>query len=134
MVYIIWTFRCYCASAGKRDVIRDWYDSESPEAQAEFDNAIDFLRQRQRQEWKRPQFDLLRANCAGLGEIRIRANSVQHRIIGFFGPKHLEFTLLLAAKEKDRKFIPKGACLTAQRRKLEVESDPTRYSHVYDFK
>lgn len=125
-----WTFRCYCASDGKRDVIQDWYDSQSPETQAEFDNTLDFLRPRGRDEWKRPQFDVLHGECAGLGEIRFKANRVEHRIVGYFGPDRMKFAMLVAAIEKDKKFIPKSTCRTAQRRKTEVESNSTRDSHV----
>lgn len=128
---MLWTFRCY--SALGKDVIREWYDSRTPEAQAEFDNTLDFLAARERPEWKRPQFDLLRNECAGLGEIRFKANKIQHRIIGYFGPQRLHLTLLVAAIEKDRKFIPKSTCSTAQRRRLAVEDNPTGFSHVCNF-
>lgn len=134
MVYKKWTFRCYCASEGARDLIQDWYSSATEEAQAELDNALDFLGQRDRSEWRRPQFDSLHRECKGLGEIRIKANSVQHRIIGFFGPQPATFTLLIHATEKDRKFNPKNACDVAQRRRSEVELNPARYSRVCTLK
>lgn len=127
-----WTFRCYCAS---RDVIRQWYDNQTPEAQAEFDAALHYLKQRSQSEWERPWFGQLSRECSGLGEIRFSANRVEHRVIGYYGPKgwRMHFTLLMPAKEKDRKFVPSNACATALRRMTEVESHQTGYPHVCNF-
>lgn len=40
----------------------------------------------------------------------IKLDRVQCRLIGFFGPARREFTLLLVAKEKGGKLIPRTAC------------------------
>jgi len=120
-----WTFLCFLSDGG-RDVIRDWYDEQAPEVQAEFDVALSYLREQPPAQWVRPSFGTLRGKCAGLEEIRFKANKIQHRPIGFFGPEGMQFTLLLCATEKDRKFIPPSTCDTAQRRKAIVLNNKGR--------
>ena len=112
----LWTFLCFVSESG-RDIVRDWYNEQAPEVQAAFDVAIEYLRDQPHVKWVRPYFGTLDGKCAGLGEIRFKANKVQHRPIGFFGSKRMQFTILFFAIEKDRKFIPKNTCETAQNRK-----------------
>ena len=116
---------CFLSDGG-RDVIRDWYDEQTSEVQAEFDVALSYLREQPPAQWVRPSFGTLTGECAGLGEIRFKANKVQHRPIGFFGPERMQFTLLLCAIEKGRKFIPKNTCDTAQKRKTIVLKNKER--------
>ena len=116
---------CFLSDGGK-DVIRDWYDEQASEVQAEFDVALSYLREQPPAQWVRPSFGTLTGKCAGLGEIRFKANKVQYRPIGFFGPERMQFTLLLCAIEKGGKFIPKNTCDTAQKRKAIVLKNKER--------
>lgn len=126
----LWTVNCYVSLSG-RDVIGGWHDGLTPTAQAEFRVRLEYLTQHPRQNWIRPHFDLLKRECHGLGEIRFKADRTQHRVLGFFGPNRMEFTLVIGAVEKDRKFEPKRACETGLRRKKEVLDDGTR-ARTYD--
>lgn len=118
-----WRYKSYCTSAGRNEV-RDWYQSLTPALRAAVMARLLYLRQMPRQSWQRPYFALLRGDGAGLGEVRLKLNNVQHRLIGYFGPDQGDFSILLVALEKGGKFIPRDTCAIAQRRKLDTQSNP----------
>jgi hypothetical protein len=120
-----WSFRTYRSGAG-RDEVAEWYAGLAPKDRAKVYRWLDYLRQQPRQGWRRPYFDVLHGKCAGLGEIRLKLGQVQWRPIGFFGPDRLQFTVLVVAKEKGGKFIPRDVCDVGQSRKVDVISDRER--------
>lgn len=127
---LLWKFRCYVSARGV-DEIRAWYDDLPVAAQAKFDSRLKFLGQRQRADWKRPLFDVLEGECAGLGEVRFEVGNVQYRPLGFFSPGMM-FTFVLGAEERDGRFVPRNACTIAQARKTEILTDQDRV-HECDF-
>jgi hypothetical protein len=80
----LWTFRCYLLPSG-RGAIDEWYARLSDEVQGAVDVALEFLAQRPRDQWRRPEFDLLSGKMRVLGEIRLKADK-QYRILGFLVP------------------------------------------------
>jgi hypothetical protein len=82
------------------------------------------------QEWREPYTKQLEGPCDGLVEIRFKADRVQHRPLGFYGPKRMEFTIALIAREIGDRFEPQNACEQALGRKNAILSDPVRFSHV----
>jgi hypothetical protein len=120
----LWTIRCYITPMG-RDVIDDWRGRQSDEVCAAFDVALEYLVQRHRTEWQRPDFDLLSGKMREIGEIRLKVDK-QYRILGFFGPSRSEFTLLLAASKKGKTYDPVSALETALERMAQVKSDGRR--------
>jgi hypothetical protein len=89
----LWTFRCYVLPSG-RDAINDWYGRHTAGVQGALDVSLEFLGQRMRNDWRRPEFDMLSGRMREIGEIRFYAERTQYRILGFFGPRRAEFTLL----------------------------------------
>lgn len=127
----LWTFDCFLSESG-RDLIDDWYLAQAPEVQAAFDTVIRYLGSQPREKWSRPYFSLLEGyECDGIGEIRFKANRVQHRPLGFFGPQRLHFTIVICVMEKGGK-LPKGTCRTASKRKYLVENEEGR-AHECEF-
>lgn len=126
---LLWSFRAYQSSSGRRDVAQ-WYADLSSANRAAVYRRLWQLRQWPREKWRYPHFRALHGECSGLGEVRIKLDRVQWRPIGFFGPRQLEFTFLLIAREKDRKFIPKDTCSIGQARKAEVVQTPEK-SHEW---
>src|ERR1700730_3768654 len=126
----LWTIRCYISRTG-RDMIDDWCGRQTDEVRAALDTALEFLVQRPRNEWRRPDFDLLSGKMREIGEIRFRVDK-QYRILGFFGPGRSEFTLLVGASKKGRSYDPKNALETALDRSKDVRNDGRR-SRVSDF-
>src|SRR5689334_15184976 len=99
-MHVIWTFRSYVSPSG-RDLIAKWYESQSADAQAALDTVLEYLGQRARVEWRRPEFDLLSGpRYRVLGELRFEVANVQYRPLGFFGPARAQFTILVGATKK----------------------------------
>jgi hypothetical protein len=127
----LWTFRCYISPSG-RDVIGDWRSCQTEPVKAAIDVVLEYLRQRPRDEWRRPDFDLLSGKMRQIGEIRLKEDKRQYRIFGFFGPGRSEFTLLIGASKKGNSYSPKEARVTALKRMAQVINDGNR-SRVLDF-
>ena len=115
----MWAIRVY-RSANGRNQVRDWYDDLSAENRGAVWAKIRFLKQQPRHYWRRPQFDELHGDGDGLGEIRFKLDRVQNRLIGFFGPDRTEFTIVVHATEKGKRYSPPNAIKTAQARKKEI--------------
>jgi hypothetical protein len=124
LMLALWTIRCYLAPTG-RDMIDDWYRRQSDEVQGALDVALEYLVQRPRDEWRRPEFDLLSGKMRAVGEIRLKVDK-QYRILGFFGPGRSDFTLLVGASKKGKVYSPTGALETALKRMAEVKADGRR--------
>ena len=126
----LWTIRCYVSPNG-RDMIDDWYGRQSDAVRAALDVALEYLVQRPRNEWGRPEFDLLSGKMREVGEIRFKVDK-QYRVLGFFGPGRAEFTLLIGASKKGKVYDPKATQDTALKRMSQVKTDG-RSSRVCNF-
>jgi Phage derived protein Gp49-like (DUF891) len=126
-----WTFRSYVSPDGE-DLVASWYQAQSPTVQAKFDRRLHDLRQMAPHEWREPFTKQLEGNCDGLVELRFKADRVQHRPLGFYGPVRMEFTIIFFAIEKGSRFEPADACATGIRRKNEVLQNPGRASRVIE--
>jgi len=118
-----WVFRTYRRASG-RDDVREWYAGLTAGDRALVLNALQYLRARERHHWERPDFAPQHGKCAGMGEMRFKFSGVQNRLIGFFGPYRMSFTLLLPVTKRGRTFDPRDWENTAVRRKGDVEADP----------
>jgi hypothetical protein len=96
----LWTFRFYVSARG-RAVVRDWYDDQVDEVRARFDTVLEYLAQRERNEWGRPEFAALTGKYAGLGELRFDFGKLEYRPIGCFGPARSDFTILIGSTKKE---------------------------------
>lgn len=130
-MHVIWTFRSYVSPAG-RDQIEKWYAAQSDAAQAAFDAVLDYLGQREREKWRRPEFDQLGGRYRDLGELRFDVGNVEYRPLGFFGPVRAAFTILVGATKKGKIYDPRDALETALKRRKEALRDPTR-SKICEF-
>jgi len=119
-----WAFRYYVAPNGERDV-RDSFERGSKKLKGAFQSRVAWLAQLEFREWQGVAYKALHRECAGLGEIRFKADGVQQRPVGFRSGE-AEFTILFWAREKGDKFVPRDTCAIAQARKREVESDRGR--------
>jgi hypothetical protein len=107
------------------DVIDAWYRAQDGEVRGKIDAVLEHLSNRPRNEWRRPHFDVLSGVCQGLAEIRIKARSGQYRMLGYFGPERMTFTLLNGFK-KTRESDTNNACRAGQIRRKEVSHDVSR--------
>ena len=125
----LWTLRCYVSPSG-RDMIDDWYNRQSEAVQGAVDVTLEYLSQRPRDEWRRPEFDLLSGKMRAIGEIRFKVDK-QYRILGFFGPARSDFTMLIGASKKGQNYDPQGTMETALDRMAQIIGDGRR-CHVCD--
>lgn len=122
-----WVFRTYRKASG-RDEIQDWYNSLSGKDRAAVLSTLQYLRDAPR--WSEPDFKSLHGKTAGMGELRFKFGGVQNRLIGYFGPHRMSFTLLLPVRKRGNSFDPRDWEKTALRRKVEVEQD-SGCTHVW---
>jgi len=108
-----------------RDMIDDWYNRQSDDVQGAVDVALEFLSQRPRLEWRRPEFDLLSGKLRSIGEIRLKVDK-QYRILGFFGPGRSDFTMLIGSSKKGKNYDPTNTMETALDRMAHVIADGRR--------
>jgi hypothetical protein len=121
---VLWRFSYYADRSGSSDV-KDAYDDGSDELRARFLSRVRTLAFLPRDEWHNVYFKTLSGPCAGLSEIRFKADRVQQRPLGFH-ISDLEFVVLFWAREKGGKFVPRSACETALNRKQEVLAGKSR--------
>jgi hypothetical protein len=118
---ILWQFRYYLAE-GRAGDVRACHDARSQKCKANFRSKLVFLAHLERADWREPLFKSLHGECSGLGEIRFKGDDVQQRPLGFVSGSR-EFTLLFWAIEKNGRFVPSSACVTALAWKRAVTAD-----------
>jgi hypothetical protein len=116
-----WTIFDYLEADGG-NAIRAWIDSLPIKAQAKIDTRLRHLEVTR--VWE-PQYISALVGCDDIYEIRI-VSSGQYRPLGFYGPAHREFTILLGAVEKGGRLIPRDACAIAQARMEIVNGNRNR--------
>jgi hypothetical protein len=124
-----WGFRHYIDGRGASDV-RDTYERGSKQLKARFLSRLRILAQLPQSEWHDTYYKTLSGPCAGLAEIRFKADKAEQRLLGFHSGNH-EFTILFWAREKNWRFVPPSACETALRRKTEVLGDKDRADDLW---
>ena len=99
--------------------VRGTYERGSKKLQARFKSRLVILANLPLSEWHEGYVKSLHGPCAGLAEIRFKADRVEQRPLGFHSGNQ-EFTILFWAKEKNGRFVPLSVCETALKRKAEV--------------
>jgi hypothetical protein len=104
--------------------VDDWYALHSADdaVRSALDARMVFLRQQPRDYWTRPRYDLLKG-AGGIGEVRFKVDRIQHRALGYFGPRRMEFTFLEMCTKTDGNSLRK-AIKSAKERKQEIDKDP----------
>ena len=106
---------------GEDDVVTAWYAGANPKAQAGLDARMVHLRVQKREGWIRQPYDSL---DGGVGEVRWKAEKINHRGLGYFGPERDHFTFLFFAT-KTNVFLPRNAIAKAIERRTLVEANPS---------
>jgi hypothetical protein len=112
-----WKFKVFLKDK-TTNVIADWLNGLPKEDRAKIRTRINYLKTAQ-PPWPKT-FCKKYVPYEKIYELLIQ----RYRPLGFFGPGAREFTLLIGAKEKGDKMIPKTAPETAEsRRKLIIEEE-----------
>ncbi len=107
------------------------YDYLGGKGEGYCDERLRYLRDQPPTGWNDPHARMLASrhdpDCKNIYEIRFKANGVQQRPMGYFGPRNNEFTIVLWATHKDDKWDPSNFCELAKRRwKLVTDGGETR--------
>jgi hypothetical protein len=117
-----WNFRVYVHSSGRCDV-QATFDCGTDELRANTEVALGYLKSQPKQDWRRPKAGKLskQGNFRDFYEIRFKAERVQQRPIGYFGPGAADFTILIWATEQGNALRPKTWYDTAMRCMTEIQ-------------
>lgn len=115
----MWSFSTYVDSAGKPVVQQD-VDRQSEAWLEHFRARVKYLAVTRAVDWHEPQAKKLKG-ANGVYEIRFKADGVQQRPLGFFGPGASEFTILTLAAKKQDVYKPHAAIETAGQRRKAVQ-------------
>jgi|ERR1039457_892079 hypothetical protein len=118
----MWTIKCYVDANGQNE-IQQIYKSGSADLRATLESALEYLKEQPKQDWRRPSAQKLVKNkkFRDFYEIRFKADNVQQRPIGYFGPGVSDFTVLIWAHEKGNALKPATWHKTAVRRMEEIK-------------
>lgn len=104
-------------------VVGEWasaYDRLGDKGQAKADERLRYLRDQPPAMWLEPGAKRLGSatdkDCKDVYEIRFKANNIQQRPLGFFGPGPSQFTVVLWATHKGNQWVPKEKCRIAKER------------------
>ncbi len=106
-----WTIRAFKSS---RNEIDEWLDGLDPEPKQKIETFIRRLEIIEK--WDSSYFKML-VGYHGIFEIKIKFKNVQYRPLGCYSPVRGEFVLLIGAKEKGDRLIPKDAARIAKERR-----------------
>lgn len=115
----IWSFM-ELQTVGGRGVISQWVTDIGMEAEDEFHGVLRGLEVSPRLLWVRPVYDVFDPE---IGEIRFKANKIQHRVFGFFFLDLKQYVMLLGSTKKGKNYTPRDAVATARKRKKLVEAN-----------
>lgn len=124
----LWSIMEFRTSSG-RGVISQWVAKEiEMAAEIEFHGILRNLQNSPRDLWVRPDYAPFDPE---IGEIRFKANSLQHRVFGFFLVEAKQYVMLLGCTKKGRIYTPRDAEETARTRRRLVLADR---SCIYEYK
>lgn len=131
-----WKINCYCAPGRDRAKAQQVYDAGSFDLNAAFDVEVNYLRKLPKTEWRRPSAAKLtkgkKNDFRDYYEIRFKADNVQQRPIGYFGPGENEFTILIWAHEKGNSIVPGQWRTQADNARSNIERDAS-YVREFEF-
>jgi len=109
------------ATLGGRGVLSQWADKEIEfEAEIEFHATLRVLEVTPRDLWTRPEYAPFDPD---ISEIRFFANSLQHRVFGFFLFDVNQYLMLVGATKKGKIYNPREAVETARKRRKLIVKD-----------
>jgi hypothetical protein len=126
----IWTFWEF-ETLGRRGVITEWVERLEMEAEEEFHGILRNLAVSPRKLWVRPAYDVLGPD---IGEIRFKANGLQHRVFGSFLTSSGRYVMLVGATKKGRNYDPRDAINTARKREKLIARDRSQLREYTDYR
>ena len=110
------------------------YDKLGVKGEAACDERVRYLREQEPSMWRDPYAKKLSGSrdddCRNLYEIRFKANNVQQRPMGYFGPRDNEFTVVVWVTHKGSQYSTTEFCRIAKERWGAVCSGAAKTSEV----
>lgn len=119
-----WRFKVYVSSTGSEALQKDINGQDDTVIQC-FKVRVRYLSNTPKHDWKKPHARKLQG-VTDIYEIRFKANGVEFRPFGFFGPSEKEFTILVWATHKQDIYDPHDAIKTADSRRGFVQNGSAR--------
>ncbi|WP_313035661.1 type II toxin-antitoxin system RelE/ParE family toxin [Massilia alkalitolerans] len=113
-----WKFKTYVSPTGRAEV-QDEIDALEVEVSIGFQVRIRYLATTPKNDWKKPHARKLQG-VKDVYEIRFKANGVEFRPLGYFGPNEGEFTILIWAYKKQDIYDPANAIKSADKRRKQI--------------
>jgi hypothetical protein len=124
--------RCYTDAAG-RDVIRDWYAAQDRDTQGDIYGVFVILENAESARYDEHLFKRLAkkagSKCEGLIEILIDKDGQHRRIVGFWGPRANEFTMVYPF-HKNYNASYRVPCEKTLQSKAEIDRDHGRSTRL----
>ncbi|WP_292938322.1 type II toxin-antitoxin system RelE/ParE family toxin [Noviherbaspirillum sp.] len=115
-----WIFRTYVSQTGRTEV-QDKVDELDEVVLEHLLGRIRYLANTEKIDWHEPQAKKL-TGAKDVYEIRFKADGIQYRPLGYFGPGPNDFTILVWAYKKQNVYTPAEAIKTAGTRKRHIEN------------
>lgn len=112
------------SSAGSTS-LQKTIDAQDEAVIQHFKVRVRYLANTPKGEWKKPHAIKLQG-VTDIYEIRFKANGIQFRPFGFFGPGPNEFTILVWATHKQDIYDPNDAIKTADTRRKDIQAGSAR--------
>ena len=119
-----WRFKVYVSDAGNSGV-QKIIDGQDEAVIQHFKIRVKYLANTPKRDWQEPHALKLK-KVTDIYEIRFKANGVQVRPFGFFGPNVNEFTILVWATHKQKIYDPHNAIDTANSRRKLIQEGKAR--------
>lgn len=110
-----WTINEFVAG-NKRKIFTRWLSGLDVEARERIKALIRRLRVSPIAMWSRPYVAPISSH-KGIVELRIKANNIQYRPLGCYGPGPHTFTILVGSYKKGKQWEPQNALKTADKRR-----------------
>src|SRR3989337_1537441 len=110
----VWSFMDYVDDR-RRNVMREWIESLPPHVRTDVRSRLNARIDTSAGQavLGPPQMKLLHGDCEGLIEITFKVANVQYRPLACHGPDEHQVTILMGAREHNKRFEPPNACATA---------------------
>jgi hypothetical protein len=121
---MLFKFRTYVSATGRTEV-QDIVNNLDPVVVELFLGRIRYLANTEKLAWHEPEAKKLQG-VKEIYEIRFKAENVQYRPLGVFGPSDGDFTIRIRSNKKQNVYKPANAIKTSdKRRKLIIDGQAT---------
>jgi hypothetical protein len=115
-----WRFNVFVSPVGST-ALQKTIDAQDEAVIQQFKVRVRYLANTPKGDWKKPHALKLQG-VTDIYEIRFKANGIERRPFGFFGPGQKEFTILVWATHKQAIYDPNDAIKTADSRRKDIQT------------